>query len=204
MQKCWSELAQASSYCHDESVHVHTSLGRKNTNDCLRDLSVSSNAFLKDSLFASTSTLGNNYDIFGIKPLQNLQLGIYALLNGWIFKSFGSDKVMTKPYGVGRQRKPLIQIKLFILRGVNSLLTAIDRDAGVPALHVGFSNQGCSVHYNALFLNSGLRRVLEGDDYCAVDIVFPMIGPVSTAQPDFEMTRRWLVLTARIPIWRPK
>lgn len=43
-QKPCSELGQAGNSCHDEGVHVHTSLRTENENDCLKDLSLSQHA----------------------------------------------------------------------------------------------------------------------------------------------------------------
>lgn len=59
-----------------------------------------------------------------------------------------------------------------MLCGVGSLLAAIGREAGVPGQHVYFSNKNCSIHLSNVFLNSGVRRMLERKDYCAEDSVF--------------------------------
>lgn len=81
VRKCFSEMSQASSFCHDEAAHVHTSLGRKNANDCLNDLFLPHyQSFLEESQLISTSLLGKIYNLFGFAPPQNLYLGKPKLL----------------------------------------------------------------------------------------------------------------------------
>lgn len=72
VRKCFSTLGQASDSCRDDRFHVHTSEDRRNSNDCLKDLSLSRNTFfLKDSKLRSTFVLDNVYDISGLEPLHN-------------------------------------------------------------------------------------------------------------------------------------
>lgn len=137
------------SSCHDEVVHAHLSSGRKNADDRRKDLSISQNAFsFEDSQFVSTSILSKVYDIYGFEPLQNLDLGIFKLLKECTFKFIGSDRVMKMPDVVEKQSHPLSQMRVSILHGINSLLVAIDREAGVPGIHADFSIKGCSMQLN--------------------------------------------------------
>lgn len=77
MLKCCSEIAKGGSFCHEESVHIHTSLGSVSAKDRLKELSLSENAsFINDSQFASGFEQGKIYDIFGLERLHNLHLGI--------------------------------------------------------------------------------------------------------------------------------
>lgn len=72
VRKYCSELAETDSSCHDERVRVHVSLGRKNANDRLKELSHSpSSTFSEVSELVSTSVPGKVYDIFEFEPLHN-------------------------------------------------------------------------------------------------------------------------------------
>lgn len=53
---------------------------------------------------------------------------------------------------------------MFILRYVNSMVAAID-----------FSDKVCFSQLHGLFRNSDISGILEEKDYCAADMVFPMI-----------------------------
>lgn len=83
---------------------------------------------------------------------------------------------MTKPAWVVEQGHPLSWMKVFILRGVNSLLAATDWTANVRRLHVKSSSKGCFKHLNGLFLNSSIRKMFEEKDYRAVNMVLSTIS----------------------------
>lgn len=63
-------------------------------------------------------------------------------------------------------------MRVSILRDVNSLLAASERDAGIAGLVADFSSKSCCTLSNGLFLNSDVSRVLKGKDYRAMDLVF--------------------------------
>lgn len=152
-QKWCSELAQTGSLCHDVGVHVHTSLKINNANNHLKDLSSSQNAsFMEDSLLASTSVLGKVYDIYGSEMLHSLHLYIPMLLKECTCKLFGSDRAVTKPSRVVVQRRPLRQMRMSLLRGVNVLLASFDHVAGVIRLNKIISNEGNSLQPKSFFI----------------------------------------------------
>lgn len=103
---------------------------------------------------------------------------------------------MTKLGVVLEHRLALIQMRVFISHGVNCLLAAFDRMAGVLGLHLDFFSEGCSMQMNGIFLNNGVflnkgvREMLEREDFCAKNMVFPKayIDLVTGVQNDANIT----------------
>lgn len=62
------------------------------------------------------------------------------------------------------------------LRGLNSMRAAMLGNGGVPGLRETLSSKDCSMQLENLFLNSGVREMLERNEYCAVYIIFSIIG----------------------------
>lgn len=89
---------------------------------------------------------------------------------------FAPDEVMTKLGEVEEQKKIERQMRVCILRGVNSFFTSIHWNHGFSGLHVGFSWKGCSAQMNETYLSSDSAEALEWKDYCAVHKVLPTIG----------------------------
>lgn len=56
------------------------------------------------------------------------------------------------------------------------MIAAMERDNDVTGLHVDFSSRGESVQSNGIFVNSGIRGMLEGKDYRSVNTVFPIMS----------------------------
>lgn len=76
---------------------------------------------------------------------------------------------------VERQRQLLSRLRVFILRGFNSLLAASKREAGVSGLDVNVSINGFSDHLCGLFLLGDVCEMLNGKDYHAENMVTPII-----------------------------
>lgn len=101
MQKFFSKLVQAGSFCRAEEVHIHASEGKKNVYDRLKDLSLLQKAtFRKVLQFASTSVVDTVYDIFGFQPLHDLHLGMSKFPKTCIFKFHGVEKIIKMAGGV--------------------------------------------------------------------------------------------------------
>lgn len=98
---------------------------------------------LDDSHLASTSVLSKFYDIFGFEPLLSLNLGISKLRKEFTLTFFGSDIVIKNPGGVVEHRQPPTQMRLSILRGVNSMLAGIDLKDGMPGVNVNCNDKSC-------------------------------------------------------------
>lgn len=91
VQKCFYEMGHAGCFGRDEGVHTHLSEAKNNANDCLKSFSLSQcTPLLDDSPLASTTVLGNVYEILDSEPLHNLYLGISKLLIERTFKFLGS------------------------------------------------------------------------------------------------------------------
>ena len=134
-------------------------------------------SFLEDLKLSSPSFIpGDIYDLFTFEPLHNLHLGISKLLKQCTFhyvtsKHRVSFQHMRKSIKVtiGSKKSP-------ILRGCNNYLRAIQEDSGMSSLKVDFSSKNASITLNGLFLENGIRGMLEGKDYKTVDFVFPFIA----------------------------
>lgn len=87
----------------------------------------------------------------------------------------GSDREMTKPGGVERQRQSLCQMGAFIQRSVNFKVAAIKQKAVGPCLHIDFFTKDCSMRLNSLFISSVMRATLAGNDYPSINVVFSAI-----------------------------
>lgn len=92
----------------------------------------------------------------------------------------------TRLSGVVGRMPSLIRIRVSILSGANSMLTPVDRDAGVPGIHGDFSSKGRSTWLNGVFLNSGVRGMPIRKDHIAVDIVFSIIGFYTYRVTEFQ------------------
>lgn len=142
MQKCFTELVSAGFSCRSGRIHIHTAEKRK---------SIEKHSLHQHFLH------GKVYNSFGFEPLHNLRLGIPQLLKEYMFKFPRSDREMAKIGNFERRRQPLSQIRVSILRIVNSLLAAINREPSISGLNVDFSTKGCSVHLYGIFQNRDLR-----------------------------------------------
>lgn len=159
----------------------------------LSDLFPFQNAlFLGGSQLASKSLMDKVYNIFRFEPLLNLHLGIFKLQKKCTFKYRVLDRVMKKLRVVRRQRQPLSRVRLSNKSGVISLHAEIERGAGIPGLHVDFSNNGISRQLNILVLNSSVRLIIVGKEYRAAYMRFPIIGAsfdrAARIQNDANMT----------------
>lgn len=105
-----------------------------------------------------------------------LHLGTYNMLKECTFKRFGLNIVLTKPGGAVQKMQQRRRLIVSILRGVNSLLAVIDRETEVPRPHIEFSSKGCSKQINGLFPNTGVRGILERNDYRVVYKEYPNFG----------------------------
>lgn len=73
--------------------------------------------------------------------------------------------------------KALGLMKNALFKVENVMLLAIEEIYLASSLHVGFSKKGASEQLNGLFMFDGLRKMLERNVYCILDMVFPFIGP---------------------------
>lgn len=78
----------------------------------------------------------------------------------------------------------------FTLRDADSLLAVIILEAGVLKQYIDFPSKGFSMKLKCLFLNSGVGKMLEGKDCCALNMVFPNIGVYSNRATGFEILQK--------------
>ena len=116
------------------------------------------------------------YEIFTYEPLHNLHLGISKLLKTLTFELVGSEKTVSFISAKNSNKAKFSSKRTPILRACNSLLRAIEEDSTTTSIHVDFSTKETSSALNGLFLESGIRGMLEGKDYRNLDYVFPFVA----------------------------
>ena len=117
------------------------------------------------------------YDIFTYEPLHNLHLGISKLLKTLTYELIGSDKIVT----FGTPKRPPRKMKFCtrrvpVLRACNSFLRVMKNDCSSASIHIDFSTKEESSRLNGIFLDSGMRGMLEGKDYRNLDYFFPFVA----------------------------
>ncbi len=137
--------------------------------DYLKDYSIAPwKSFLEDMQLTYPSFIPSTlYDIFTFEPLHNLHLGISKLLKTCTFNLVSSKYQVT--FSLNKKSRILLTAaictkKTPILAGCNTLLRAIQRDNGLSDLHVDFLSKDASSRLNGIFLQAGLRGMLEGKD----------------------------------------
>ena len=115
------------------------------------------------------------YEIFTYEPLHNLHLGISKLLKTLTFDLVGSEKIVSFISAKNSNKAKFASKRTPILRACNSLLRAIEEDSTTTSIHVDFSTKETSSALNGLFLESGIRGMLEGKDYRNLDYIFPLL-----------------------------
>ena len=58
----------------------------------------------------------------------------------------------------------------------NAILAEIEKNYSATGLHVDFSKKEKTAQLNGFFLRDGVRGMLEGKNYRAIDLVFPFIA----------------------------
>lgn len=134
-------------------------------------------SFLEELQSEYPSFISNSfYDIFTFEPLHNLHLGISKLLKNCTYNLVSSKYPAKFSTSKTAKQSAICSKKTAILSGCNTLLRAIERDSGVSGLHVDFSGKDASSCLNGIFLQTGLRGMLEGKDYRRLDTVFPFVA----------------------------
>ena len=116
------------------------------------------------------------YELFTYEPLHNLHLGISKLLKQCTYYYVTSKHKVSFQHIRKNTKMTISSKKSAIMRGCNNYLRAIQSDSGISSLRVDFSSKNASVTLNGLFLETGIRGMLEGKDYRNVDFVFPFIA----------------------------
>ena len=118
---------------------------------------------------------GDIYGLFSFEPLHNLHLGISKILKQGTFAYISSNHQVGFVNSKRRTKIAISSKKTSILRACNSYLRVIDENSGITSLRVDFSTKAASATLNGLFLENGVRGMLEGKDYRNVDMVFPFV-----------------------------
>lgn len=136
----------------------------------------SQSSFLENSPLAPSLLSFDFYKLFRFEILHNFLLGISKLLKICIIHRLQSNNLFTSAGSTRNQSKTFKSVHLSILRGVNSLLATIEKDYFVPGLTIDFSTSEIGQQLNGLFLEQGLRGMLEGRHFKSLDMVFPIVG----------------------------
>lgn len=148
------------------------SLKKMNVNERLEILFfLKIHVFVQNLQLVWTSILKTAYYIFHFESLYDLHFGISKLFSESLFMFICLNRLTPKPDRAEVQWQPPSIKRVLILGAVNSLAAAIDRNLGVPGEYVDLSSKGFSEKLNGLFLNSGVRGRVKGNDDRAVDRV---------------------------------
>lgn len=126
------------------------------------------------------------YSIFTFEPLHKFHLGVSRLLKNCLIQYLSSEKMYSHPDGPSGKQKRVSLLKTPLFRACNSILAQIEEKYALPGLHVNFAKREKSAQLNGLFTGDGLRGMLEGKDYYAVDMVFPFITSFIDRSLGFE------------------
>lgn len=126
------------------------------------------------------------YSMFTFEPLHNLHLGVSRLLKTCLVQYLSSDEIYSHPCGPNGKRKRLSSVRMALLRACNAILAHVEEKYALPGLHVDFAKTGKTTQLNGLFTADGLRGMLEGKDYYAVDMVFPFVAAFIDRSLGFE------------------
>lgn len=72
-------------------------------------------------------------------------------------------------------KRPFFRIPMSILRVLNSMVAAVERDSSFPRPRIEFSYLKSSLQLNETFLKGGVRRMMDRMVYRAVSMLFSII-----------------------------
>ena len=110
---------------------------------------------------------------FLFEPLHNLHLGISKDIKRMIFERLSSEDLQDA------RGKSFKFIRNSVLRGANAFLALLEKEYPATCLHVDFSKEKKLISIGFLdwlFVEDGVRGMLEGKDYKTVDMTFPFIA----------------------------
>lgn len=105
------------------------------------------------------------YSSITSEALQTLSMGISKMMKECLFAYFSSGGAVT-----GRRKT--------VLRGCNLLLSAIQTEYETQTLMVDFAEGDVSLDLFGLYTTNGIWGMLEGKDFEALDMLFPIVGAV--------------------------
>lgn len=130
---------------------------------------------------AEKSSSPDLYSIFTFEPLHNLFLGVLKFVKTCMIQYVSSNDLYTKHSGRGKRPRMFSSIRTSVLRGCNTALAEFQKYYVMPGVKVDFSKHEGSSQLNGIFVQDGLRGMLEGKDYRTLDMSFPFIfGYVGT------------------------
>lgn len=124
----------------------------------------------------SSEWCNDRFSVFTVEPLHLLHLGISKKLKECTvgYLSVTDKEVLLAVRN--KRRKKASSCKSQLLNGCNNLLSAYQKEFPIPGLQVSFSTAQKSSQLNGFFTSTGVKGMLEGKDYAAVDTVFPFIA----------------------------
>ena len=106
---------------------------------------------------------------FSFEPLHNFHLDVSKLIKICMYNRLSSHTSFSPHGSVKKLRRK-------ILRGCNDLLACYERESYISGLTFDNSSPDISDKLDGFFTEDGIRGMLEGKDYKAVDMVFPFVG----------------------------
>ena len=177
-----SDTIQARQECLDLSNSIRNlpSLNKKATeatlinkqNDILDMYSLANwPSFLENNDLVPRSVIENFYDIYTFEALHDLYLGTSTSIKRNVFFYLISDRIIP----INNRMRKMSSLRSSILRGCNTILRFFQSHSFMPGTRIDFSKKDCSSQLNGIYTSTGLRGMLEGKDYKALDTVFPFV-----------------------------
>ena len=115
------------------------------------------------------------YSIYTFEMLHNLYLGLSKILKICLYKYLGSDELVVMTIRDEEKKVVLRSKKKAILKFINHTLSQYEREYGVPSLYVDFKKKGNTNSLDGLYLEKGMKGMLQGRNFKHLDYVFPMV-----------------------------
>lgn len=72
--------------------------------------------------------------------------------------------------------RPIVRIRNAVLQECNVLHSNSQRESRAPVVEIAFSRRDASSKSNGFFINIGVRGMLEGKSFEAVDMIFRFVA----------------------------
>jgi len=173
-----SRTVEARKMIQDASLPSASSAVQDKALKVMKELYLSPvNSFLEHMYLHHRSLmLSDVYSIFTFESLHNLHLGTSKMLKSCFSEYLYTTDVITFPAGPRRKQRVMSSQRSNILKSFNAILAEIEKNYPATGLHVDFSKKEKSAQMNGFYLRDGVRGMLEGKNYRAVDMVFPFLA----------------------------
>ena len=116
------------------------------------------------------------YSIYTFETLHNLYLGLSKILKICLYKYLGSEEIVVISIRDETKNISLRSKKRALLKFINHTLSQYEREYGVPSLYVDFKKKGNTNCLDGLYMEKGMKGMLQGRNFKHLDYVFPLVS----------------------------